>query len=115
MEKSRPMLVDVLKRARAHHVKVVFGTDAMPGLHGRNSEEFIERVKDAGVPPMEAITSATSLAAESIGLGDKIGTIREGMDADLVAISGDPLKDIAAVRNVVFVMKSGKVYKNVAR
>jgi imidazolonepropionase-like amidohydrolase len=114
MDKSRPMAADVLKRALAHHVKVVLGTDAMAGLHGHNSEEFIYRVKEAGISPMEAITSGTSISADSLNLGDKIGTIREGMEADIVAVAGDPLADITAVRNVVFVMKSGKVYKNAA-
>jgi imidazolonepropionase-like amidohydrolase len=60
---------------------------------------------------MDAITSGTSVAAESLGLASRIGTIAEGMEADLVAVKGDPLKDITAVRNVTFVMKHGKVYK----
>jgi imidazolonepropionase-like amidohydrolase len=115
MEKGIPMMADVLKRARAHHLKIVLGTDAVAGSHGRNAEEFIYRVRDGGQPAMEAIVSGTSVAAESLRLGDKIGSIAGGMEADLVAVAGNPLDDITAVRNVVFVMKSGKVFKNTAR
>jgi imidazolonepropionase-like amidohydrolase len=114
MQKGIPMMADVLKRARAHHLKIVLGTDAVAGSHGRNAEEFIYRVRDGGQPAMEAIVSGTSLAAESLRLGNKIGSIADGMEADLVAVSGNPLDDITAVRNVVFVMKGGKVFKNTA-
>src|SRR6266852_3158633 len=112
MEKGIPMMADVLKRARARHLKIVLGTDAVAGSHGRNAEEFIYRVRDGGQPAMEAIVSGTSLAAESLRLGAKIGSIADGMEADLVAVAGSPLDDITAVRNVVFVMKGGKVFKN---
>ncbi len=105
---------DVLRRARARHVKILFGTDAVAGSHGRNAEEFIYRVNDAGEKPMDAIVSATSASAESLGLGREIGTVAPGFQADLVAVEGDPLTDIAAVRRVAFVMKGGKVYKNIA-
>jgi imidazolonepropionase-like amidohydrolase len=105
---------DVLRRARAKHVKVVFGTDAVAGSHGRNAEEFVYRVKEAGEKPMDAIVSATSASAEALGLGGEIGTVTAGFQADLVAVEGDPLTDITAVRRVVFVMKGGKVYRNVA-
>src|SRR5215471_3301195 len=111
MERGLPLVADVLKRARVHHVKVVLGTDAVAGSHGRNAEEFVYRVKDGGDSPMDAIASATSVAAESLGLASRIGAIAEGMQADLVAVKGDPLKDITAVRNVAFVMRNGKVYK----
>jgi imidazolonepropionase-like amidohydrolase len=101
----------VLERARAHHVKVVFGTDAVSGAHGRNAEEFIYRVQDGHDKPMDAILSATSVAAESLGLGKEIGTIAPGYRADLVATDGNPLDDITAVRRVLFVMKSGTIVK----
>ena len=104
---------DVLRRARALKVKVVLGTDAVAGAHGRNAEEFIYRVRDAHDSPMDEIMSATSVSAESLGLGDKIGTIAPGFEADLVATEGNPLEDITAVRRVVFVMKGGKIYKNI--
>jgi imidazolonepropionase-like amidohydrolase len=106
---------EILRKARAHHVKVVFGTDAVAGAHGRNVEEFVYRVRDAGDKPMDAIVSATSMAAESLGMGGKIGTVAPGFEADLVAVEGNPLDDITAVRRVVWVMKGGKVYRNDAR
>jgi imidazolonepropionase-like amidohydrolase len=106
---------EVLQKARNHKVKIVFGTDAVAGAHGRNAEEFVYRVRDAGQPAMEAIIAATSLAAESLGLGAEIGTVASGFAADLIAVEGDPLTDITAVRRVVFVMKGGKVYRNPAR
>jgi imidazolonepropionase-like amidohydrolase len=111
MEKALPMVADVLRRARAHNVMIVFGTDAVAGSHGRNFEEFIYRVKDGGDKPMDAIVSATSMAAASLRLGDKIGTIAPGFEADLVAVEGNPLEDITGVRNVRFVMKGGKVVR----
>jgi imidazolonepropionase-like amidohydrolase len=95
-------------------LKMVFGSDAVAGAHGRNAEELIDRVRDGGVDPMAAMVSANSLGAEALGLGDQIGAIASGMQADIIALSGDPIKDITAVRNVVFVMKGGIVYKNIA-
>lgn len=111
MEKALPMVADVLKRARAHGVKIVLGTDAVAGAHGRNFEEFIYRVKDGGDKPMDAIISGTSMAAASLGLGDQIGAIAPGFEADLVAVQGNPIEDITAVRKVVFVMKGGRAVK----
>jgi imidazolonepropionase-like amidohydrolase len=113
LQKAMEPTADVLRRAHAHHVKVIFGTDAVAGAHGRNAEEFVYRVRDAHEPPLEALRSATSLAAESLGLSDRIGTIAPGFEADLVATEGNPLEDITAVRRVRFVMKGGTVYKNV--
>jgi imidazolonepropionase-like amidohydrolase len=113
LEKAIAPTAEILKKARAHHVKIIFGTDAVAGAHGRNAEEFVYRVRDAGDKPMDAIVSATSMAAESMGMGGKIGTVAPGFEADLVAVAGDPLTDITAVRRVVFVMKGGKVLKNV--
>jgi imidazolonepropionase-like amidohydrolase len=116
MEKILPMNHELVQHAmKTPGLKVVFGTDAVAGAHGRNAEEFIDRVKDGGVDPMAAMVSANSLGAEAMGLGDQIGTIAPGFQADIIALDGDPLKDIAAVRRVVFVMKGGVVYKNVAR
>jgi imidazolonepropionase-like amidohydrolase len=112
MEKGLPLVADVLRRARKLNVKIVLGTDAVAGSHGRNAEEFIYRVKDGGDKPMDALMSGTSVAAESLGMADKIGSLAEGMEADLVAVAGNPLDDITAVRRVVFVMKGGKIYKN---
>lgn len=114
MAKDLPIRYKLIQRAMARKVKIVFGTDAVAGLHGHNSEEFIMRVHDAGQPAMDAIISATSRAAESIGLGTEIGTIAPGMEADLVATDGNPVDDITSVRRVIFVMKGGKVYRNSA-
>jgi imidazolonepropionase-like amidohydrolase len=69
-------------------------------------------VKDGGQSPLDAITSATSLTAESMHLGNEIGSIALGLQADIIAVRGDPTKDITTLRNVQFVMKGGKVYKN---
>lgn len=96
-------------------LKVLFGTDALAGAHGRNAEEFVDRVRDCGVDAMSAMVSANSLNAEALGMADQIGTIAPGLQADIIALDGDPLKDITAVRRVVFVMKGGVVYKNAAR
>ena len=102
---------DVLRRARKYGVKVVLGTDAVAGAHGRNAEEFIYRVTEGGDKPADVLVSGTSLAAESLGLGTTIGSVAPGYEADLVAVEGNPLEDITAVRRVVFVMKSGRVYR----
>ena len=107
---------DLVRRAaKVPGLKMVFGTDAVAGAHGRNAEEFIDRVRDGGVDPMAAMVSANSLAAEALGMSNQIGAIAPGLEADIIALDGDPLKAIAAVRRVVFVMKGGVVYKQVAR
>jgi imidazolonepropionase-like amidohydrolase len=112
MEKGLPLVADVYKRARKLHLKIVLGTDAVAGAHGRNAEEFIYRVKDGGDTPMDALMTGTSVAAESLGMADKIGSLAPGMEADIVAVQGNPLDDITAVRHVVFVMRHGQIYKN---
>ena len=96
-------------------LKIVYGTDAVAGAHGHNAEDFIHRVRDCGVDPMAAMISANSLGAEALGMDDKIGAIAPGLQADIIALDGDPLRDITAVRRVVFVMKAGTIYKNIAR
>jgi imidazolonepropionase-like amidohydrolase len=113
MEKGIPVGIDTFHRAMAKHVKIIFGTDGGAGAHGRNAEEMIYRVRDGGQPAADAITDATSHAAESLGLGDQIGSIGPGMQADIIATDGNPISDITNVRRVVFVMKAGKVYKNI--
>ncbi len=115
MEKVLPEDCDLVREAaKTPGLKMVFGTDAVAGADGRNAEEFIDRVH-CGVDPMAAMVSANSLGAEAMGLGDQIGSIAAGMQADIIALDGDPIKDITAVRRVVFVMKGGVVYKNVAK
>jgi imidazolonepropionase-like amidohydrolase len=116
MEKILPRNHELFQRARKiPGLKIVFGTDAVAGAHGRNAEEFINRVRDCGVDPMAAMVSANSLGAEALGMSDQIGSIAPGLEADIIALDGDPLKDITAVRRVVFVMKGGIVYKNATR
>src|SRR5467141_241672 len=116
MEKILPMNHELMQRAvKTSGLKIVFGTDAVAGAHGRNAEEFIDRVRDGGVDPMAAMVSGNSLGAEALGMADQIGSIAPGLPADIIALDGDPLKDITAVRRVVFVMKGGVVYKNLPR
>jgi len=113
MEKILPMNHQLVQRAsKIPNLKIVFGTDAVAGSHGMNAEEFIDRVRDGGINPLTAMISANSLGAEALGLGDQIGTIAKGFEADIIALDGDPLTDITAVRRVAFVMKGGVVYKN---
>ncbi len=113
MQRSIPIALKVFKEALATpHLKIVFGTDAVAGAHGHNVEELIYRVEKGGQSPKDAIVSVTSLSAESLNMGDQIGTLAPGREADLIAVEGDPLQDIAALRRVVFVMKGGQIYKN---
>ena len=111
MEKAVPTNYPMFKRALAARVKMPIGTDAVAGAHGQNARELLVRVTKGGQAPMDAIISATSLAAESMGLGKETGTLAPGMAADLVAVQGDPVKDISALRRVSFVMKSGRIYR----
>src|SRR2546422_11532550 len=116
MEKILPMNHELVRHAvKTPGLKIVFGTDAVAGAHGRNAEEVIDIVRDGGEDPMTAMVSANSLGAEAMGLSDQIGSIAPGLQADIIALDGDPLKDITAVRRVVFVMKGGVIYKNIAR
>lgn len=93
-------------------LRIVFGTDALAGSHGRNWEELIYRVEVGGQRPMAAVVSATSVAAASLGMEKEIGTLAPGFQADLIAVEGNPAEDITALRRVVFVMKGGVVYRN---
>lgn len=113
MEKMLPVAPDVIRRALATRgLKVTYGTDAVAGAHGRNAEDLVCRVQKAGESPMHAIVAATSLNAESLGLGSRIGSLAAGYEADVIATDGDPTVDITGVRRVSFVMKGGKVYRN---
>ena len=114
MEKALPLAANVIHMASTTPaLKLVFGTDAVAGAHGRNAEELTCRVREGKEPVMDAIVSATSRNAESMGLGKEVGSIAPGMQADLIAVDGDPTKDITALQRVVFVMKGGVVYKSV--
>jgi imidazolonepropionase-like amidohydrolase len=115
MEKGLKLNADMIKRAVATpKLMMVMGTDAVAGAHGHNADEIVERVRQGNQKPMDAIIGATSLAAKSLRLDKTIGTLAPGYDADLVVVDGDPTTDIAAVTRVIFVMKGGKIYKNVS-
>jgi len=115
MEEGIPLNDAMFKMAIRHkNLKINMGTDAVAGAHGRNANEIIHRVQVGGQGAMDAIVAATSLNAEALGLHGMIGTLAPGMEADLIAVDGDPLSDITALRRVVFVMKGGTVYRNVA-
>jgi imidazolonepropionase-like amidohydrolase len=112
MEKAVPVVLEMFKRAlKFPKLKIVMGTDAVAGAHGHNADEAIVRVRDGGQKPMDAIVAMTSLAAESLRLQSAIGAIAPGLEADIVAVGGDPLADISVLKKVAFVMKSGKVVK----
>jgi imidazolonepropionase-like amidohydrolase len=87
------------------------GTDAVAGAHGQNARETIVRVKEGGQKPMDGIIGTTSLAAESMNMGNTIGTLAPGYEADIIAVSANPLTDIEMLRSVVFVMRGGKLHK----
>jgi len=113
MQQLLPEYHEFMRRAaKISGLKILFGTDALAGAHGRNAEEFIDRVRDCGLDSMSVLVSANSLNAASLQLQHDIGSIALGLQADIIALSGDPLKDITAVRRVAFVMKGGVVYKN---
>ena len=113
MQNALPLVLDMFRRAiKTPNLKIVFGTDAVAGAHGRNVEELICRVNDGGEPAMDAIVSATSRGAEALNLGNQIGSVAVGFAADLMAVRGDPLTDIRALREPIFVMKAGRAYRN---
>jgi len=112
MERDLPRDFEICTLAvHTPNAKVVFSTDATAGAHGRNADEFIGRVQHCGQTPMSALVSANSIAADAIGLGDRIGSLKVGYDADVIAVDGDPSKDISTVKRVVFVMRGGVIYK----
>ncbi len=101
---------ETFRRALKTDVKIAFGVD-ITGYHGTNAKEFELMVK-YGMAPMRAIQSATSVAAELLEMQNQIGSIEAGKLADIIAVQGDPLKDIRALQKVGFVMKDGKVYND---
>ncbi len=106
-----PQILQTLSRSHKAGIRIAFGTDSGVSRHGENAKEFALMV-EAGMRPMEAIAAATRDAAEHIGFADQIGTIEPGKFADIIAVAGDPLKDIRALCDVSWVMKSGIVYKH---
>ena len=112
MAKAVPKALNVFQMGlKTKRLKMVFGTDAVAGSHGRNLQELVYRVRKGGQDPMQAIISATSLASESLGMGASLGSIAPGYEADLIALDGDPLRDITALERVAFVVKGGRVVK----
>jgi imidazolonepropionase-like amidohydrolase len=99
------------RKAIAAGVKVAFGTDAAVYPHGLNAGEFHVYVK-LGMTPLAAIQTATINAADLLGWTEAVGTVEEGKWADLIAVDGDPTKDVTTLEHVRFVMKGGTVYKN---
>ena len=109
--KVRETLAEVGKAARAARaagVPIVFGTDAAVYEHGRNAQEFALLVELAGMSPAEAIATATTGAAHLLGLDSEIGRIAPGYSADIIAVSGDPLRDVHALETIDFVMARGR-------
>lgn len=106
-----PIIQDSFGRAYAAGVKIAFGTDVGVGEHGTNWLEFVY-MTEAGMPNSAALASATVAAADLLGISDLVGTLETGKQADLIAVDGDPLSDIHAMKDVVFVMKGGAVYKD---
>ena len=110
LARAIPVATEMFKQALATPgLKLVFGTDAVALAHGRNADELFCRVR-AGQSPMAAITTATSATATALGLGDRLGVLAPGYDADLIAVHGNPANDIAALAKVAFVMRGGVVF-----
>jgi imidazolonepropionase-like amidohydrolase len=100
-----------LQKAFQAGVKIALGTDAAVYPHGLNAHELAVYVK-LGLTPLQAIQAATINDADLLGWTDKVGTIESGKLADIIAVDGDPLKDVTTLQNVRFVMKGGQVFKN---
>jgi imidazolonepropionase-like amidohydrolase len=100
-----------LRRAIAMGVKIGYGTDAGVVPHGRNAEEFALLVA-TGMRPVDALRAATIVDAELFGIADRLGTLEAGKLADVVAVPGDPTRDIKEMERVFFVMKEGTIYRN---
>jgi imidazolonepropionase-like amidohydrolase len=100
-----------IRQAHAAGIRIAFGTDAGVSDHGRNAEEFAIMVREGRLTPREALVSATTGAAEPLGLADEIGTLAPGKSADLIAVPGDPLADVTVLERVVFVVARGRIVR----
>lgn len=105
-----PLIQGTFAKAYKAGVPIVFGTDTGVSAHGDNAQEFALMV-EGGMPPMEAIQSATRVAAEFLGIAERYGSLVAGKQADIVAVPGNPLDDIHKMEQVSFVMKAGEIYK----
>lgn len=106
-----PRIQATFTKAYKAGVKIAFGTDAGVYAHGKNWKEFVYMV-EGGMPAIETIRSATYNTAELLGISDILGVIEKGKLADIIAVDGDPVKDISVMEKVIFVMKDGVLYKN---
>jgi len=106
-----PQIQGTFAKAYKAGVKILFGTDTGVSAHGQNAREFVLMV-ESGMPAMEAIKSATSVSAKYLEIDDRLGSVEVGKVADLVAVPGDPIKDISAMQRVHFVMKDGVVHRS---
>jgi imidazolonepropionase-like amidohydrolase len=105
-----PLMRETFAKGYAAGVKIAFGTDSGVSPHGENAREF-ELMVAGGMPPMQAIQSATLVTAKLLKIDDRLGTLEAGKLADVVAVKGNPLADISLMKHVVFVMKEGAVHK----
>ena len=103
-----PFADSIVERARKWNVKIAFGTDAGVFPHGENAGE-LALMRKGGMSNRQALASATTVAAEVLGMGDKIGRIKAGYSADIIAVDGNPLADVSVLENVDFVMVRGRV------
>jgi imidazolonepropionase-like amidohydrolase len=101
--------VATFRRALKTPVRIAFGSDTFE-LPGTNAQE-LELLVKYGMTPLQALRAGTTVSADLVGLGHEIGSIEPGNTADIIAVDGDPFRDIRALRNVVFVMKDGKVVR----
>ncbi|TVQ37470.1 MAG: amidohydrolase family protein [Wenzhouxiangella sp.] len=104
-----PLIQDTFARAHAAGVRVAFGTDCGVCPHGDNALEF-QYMVEAGMSPADALRSATVNAAELLGRTEDLGRLRAGFLADVIAVDGDPIADVAVLMDVPFVMREGRVY-----
>lgn len=105
-----PVIQNTFAKAYKAGVKIAFGTDAGVYAHGKNAKEFVY-MTEVGMPPMEAIQSATKNAADLLGITKTTGSIETGKTADIIAVNSDPVKDISVLQQVSFIMKNGIIYK----
>ncbi|MEJ8567045.1 metal-dependent hydrolase family protein [Elongatibacter sediminis] len=105
-----PQIQETFSRAYKAGVTIAFGTDMGVGPHGENAREF-EYMVEGGMPPLEAIRSATVTAAQLLRVEDELGSIAPGKLADIIAVNGDPLDDVSLLSDVRFVMKDGRVHR----
>lgn len=110
-KKVGPLMINMLRIARENGVKIAFGTDSGVSKHGENAREFALMIK-AGFTPMQAIKSATVMASDHLQISDQVGTLEPGKQADIIAVSGNPLDNIEELLDVDFVMKGARIHKN---